>query len=216
MAQLQFFSKLKLGAIERFGSEGETAQKARIKAKKAAEKANKPKPYAGDPNQKSFMGKLERSIKSKTLKAKKQQIAKNRAAKELKKKLNNPFHTDGRVSVLPANSNSIKQPRLDKGGVSNAITEFAPKVHLESGNGVSGKGFYKRTFARAAELSAKTQAASAKNILKRAKRMKRISARTVAVASVGSIVAAGINSKVNAAKVPKGYKMVFGKLRKVN
>lgn len=139
----------------------------------------------------------------------------NREARRVKAKRDNPYRTDGRVSVLPANSTSVKQPRLNQAGVPNAIAQFPAQFNLEAGNFKSGSGTYQRTFAASAEFSAKVQAAAAKNVLKRAKRIKRISARTVAVASVGSIIAAGVNRKMTANKVPEGYKMVFGKLRKI-
>jgi hypothetical protein len=120
-----------------------------------------------------------------------------------------------RQSILPANANPIIDGRLVKAKVPNARQLYPPQLHLETGNFNFGEGFTERTFYGGAKLSSQTQAAQAKNILKRAKRLKKISVKAVAVATLGSVIASGINAKVTASKVPKGYKMVFGRLVKV-
>lgn len=120
-----------------------------------------------------------------------------------------------RQSILGANANPIKDKRLAEAGVPNARALYPPQFHLETGNFNFGKGFTERTFYGGAKLSSQTQAAQAKNILKRAKRLKKISVKAVAVATLGSVIASGINAKVTASKVPKGYKMVFGRLVKI-
>jgi hypothetical protein len=213
--QLDFFGKLKLTETQRYGSKGKLAFENQFAANKTYKRVrsfldSKKKPYAGDPNQLSFQLILDKSI------AKKEKKAKQEAA-ALKKKLNNPYHLDGRASVLPANSKSISQPRLNQANVPNAPLQFPPQLHLETGNFKSGKGFKDRTFYEGAKLNSQTQAATAKNILKRAKKIKKVSVKAVAVVGLGSIVTAGINRKINTpSKVPEGYKMVFGKLRRVN
>jgi hypothetical protein len=167
--------------------------------------------------------KEKEKLKQEALKAKRKQIAKERSAKikadkearALKKKLNNPYHTDGRASVLPANSKKIIQERLNKAKVPNASKTYAPEFHVETGNFKTGKGYTKRTFYGAAKHSNRVQTATVKNIAKRAKHIKKLSVATVATASLGTIVAAGINNKRQASKIPKGYKMVFGRIVRV-
>lgn len=197
--QLDFFNKLKVKSVY--------VQK--------PPKLPKEKVYPGDPNQLTISGAIAKAKQKAALQsrkdkqsARKKQVRVDRAARQEKSKLY-------RQSILGANANSIKDKRLAESGVPNARALYPPQFHLETGNFNFGKGFTERTFYGGAKLSSQTQAAQAKNILKRAKRLKKISAKAVAVATLGSVIAAGINAKVTASKVPKGYKMVFGRLVKI-
>jgi hypothetical protein len=197
--QLDFFNKLKVKSTY--------VQK--------LPKLPKEKPYGGDPNQLTIQGAIAKvktkaalQLRKEKQSARKNQVRANRSAHKEKGKLY-------RQSILAANANPVIQNRLNKAGVPNAIAKFPKQAHLETGNFNFGKGFTERTFYGGAKLSSQTQAAQAKNILKRAKRLKKISVKAVAVATLGSVIASGINAKVTASKVPKGYKMVFGRLVKV-
>jgi hypothetical protein len=178
-------------------------------------KLPKEKPYKGDPNQLTIQGAIVKAKQRAALQsrkdkqsARKKQVRANRSARKEKAKVR-------RQSILGANANPIIDKRLTEAGVPNARQLYPPQLHLETGNFNFGKGFFERTKYQGAKLSSQTQAAQAKNILKRAKRLKKISVKAVAVATLGSVIASGINAKVTASKVPKGYKMVFGRLVKV-
>jgi hypothetical protein len=174
-------------------------------------KPSKPKRKTSSNKQLSIFPAIEKAKKkaaSKTVNSKLKEI---KTPKQRSKR--KPLY---RQSILSANSNDTIQDRLNKAGVPNARSKFAPQSHLETGNFKQGKGTYQRGFVQGAELSAKNQYAAAKNQLKRAKRLKRISLKTIGTVAAAGVVSNAIQKKAQAQKIPKGYKMVFGKLRKVD
>jgi ribosomal protein L21 len=188
------------------------ASKRQSSFNKAVNYIRKKHPDIGRSSQQSEFNKALQQVQKDIAAAKSNKKIQTKQSKPKKRNRRERLH---RQSILSANSKSISQPRLNQAGVPNAPSQFPPQFHLETGNFKFGRGFKERSFYEGAKLNSQTQATAAKNVLKRAKKIKKVSIGTVATVTLGSIVAAGVNNKLKERKIPEGYKMVFGKVRKV-